>query len=388
MNYSCTIVILILLQALACFANNCPGDVTRFKPCHCNLVEGEISISCRDKNMSAVYDMFDRISPEKLNLRYLYIRDNEETKLGENLLKGSKANQVVLRMPSLKYIDADFLKGQDSSMLFVNIIQNDLEDIPNAVIKKLKNLKLFEFNEAKKVRAVVSNGFKGFAGIFSLTKINYAKNSISFLDDNAFAHLKRIESINLSFNKLKFIDQSSFPTRLPHTLILAPGYKDAQSNQLAVDEERITPRYNNLRDLPLDFLVALPQSTTINLVGNKVTYLSREFVRRLIKKNIRINLIKNQLKCGCSMMTLALANRNHMSYQFKGACATPSKLNGLPLANLTSENFPSCSEEGEDLVAVMQAGFNTNINSFVQLNEGEMDKIESTAYEIDNTYNM
>ncbi|KAG1659745.1 Platelet glycoprotein V [Nymphon striatum] len=316
--------------------------------------------------MSAIYDMFDRISPEKLNLGALYIRDNEETKLGENLLKGSKANRIMLRMPSLKYIDADFLKGQDSSMQSVFIDKNDLEDIPNAVIKNLKNLKSFEFNEAKKVRAVVANGFKGFAGIFSLTMISYAKNNISYLDDDAFAYLKRIESVNLAHNKLMFIDQSSFPTRLPHALNLS---------------------YNNIRDLPLDFLDALPQSTNIHLVGNKVTYLSREFLRRLIKKNIRINLAKNQLKCRCSMMTLALANRNRLSYQFKGACATPSKLNGLPLANLTSEKFPYCSVEGEDLGAVMQAAFNTIINPFVEFKKGELDAIESTAYEINTQVN-
>lgn len=87
-------------------------------------------------------------------------------------------------------------------------------------------------------------------------------------------------------------------------------------------------------------------------------------------------------------MTMVTANRNYMGNQFKGTCNTPPTLKGLPLANLTYESLPTCREESEDLLAVMQAGFNTNIDSIVQVNEQAMDNLENTAYEINNNLNI
>lgn len=217
-----TTIILLVLQAFGSYAEDCPGDLKRFKPCSCiaNKALG-LTIACKQKDISEVYEMFDRISPEKLKVRVVYIREDKVTSLRENMFNGSTVSQAMLRMRSLKKVHDNVLEGQDLSMLLLNFLDTDVEDIPTIFLKKLKNLKSFDFTNSKRVQIAKSNAFKGFAGIFSLSRINYKKNSITYLEDNAFAYLKRIEFIDLTDNKLRHVDLASFPTRLPRTYLLA-----------------------------------------------------------------------------------------------------------------------------------------------------------------------
>ena len=207
-------------------------------------------------------------------------------------------------------------------------------------------------------------------------------NNISFLDNNTFQHLPKLQILDLSDNPLTNISSSAFLSEsLYHLVLIGCGLEDVQLGaltglkqlqHLSLAGNNITDlnslplnsftnlhtldlSYNTLRQVPGDLLSSLLNLTTLELQGNAITALTWNHSALTSHPLRHLNLSHNGLEHMAADSLTILSSLEHLDVRHNSLANMNVKLLGSlgqlsvlwlganPLAHIPNWAFSNCS---------------------------------------------
>ncbi|XP_062621341.1 carboxypeptidase N subunit 2-like [Saccostrea cucullata] len=184
-----------------------------------------------------------------------------------------------------------------------------------------------------------------FNGLPNLQDLDLQQNRINTLGDNAFDSLSNLDTLWLNFNKITTIQTNTFNglpnlqklylngniiTTIPHNAFASLHNLNLlllDSNKISIIQSNAFHGLTNLQELYID--------------NNTITILDKDIFLGLSKLEI-LDLNNNPLHCGCILADFVRFSQSRnltLGFLSEPKCSTPSKLKGVLLQDLSSEDM-------------------------------------------------
>ncbi|GFQ71395.1 toll-7 [Trichonephila clavata] len=303
-------IISLLSVALGCYQEFIP-------PCSCRSFNSlTLEITCKDAT------------------------DIEQLQVSLHKFQNSPIRTLYIINSSLQYLPSTIFSSFNIERLhFVNCTFNALTDSDVAFVgleKSLKNLtveestiysgwnwkhlkKLTGLMEIRTVKAGLDEIDWDIADIslLNLLSLQLMQDSISYIDDWAFARFKALKVFSLKNNLIPEVKRSMFP--------------DPATNLIQINLSQ-----NKIEELPLDIFTNMPNLVSILLAENSIVTIDMKTFAPVWSQLYKIDLLDNPLRCDCRLKWL-------MDRKFpentRAECREPLKLNGTRIIKLHPDDL-------------------------------------------------
>lgn len=193
---------------------DCPNPEI-YKICSCSMKStGTLSLSCYGKTDDEIRAMMEKIPKGVVIDTFQFFSNNSEY-IKKRFFGNATVQYAFFYLPNLRMIHDEAFQGQQHSLKLLTFSKADIARIPSKVVTSLEELIYFVFRKSTKVQIVEKDGFKS-QNVLSLVELDLNFNSISILEDEAFAHLPKLQILSLIGNKLKIVNPHCVPRSMPY----------------------------------------------------------------------------------------------------------------------------------------------------------------------------
>ncbi|GBL76107.1 hypothetical protein AVEN_234404-1 [Araneus ventricosus] len=300
----------LLASTLGCLWETIP-------PCSCRMIGfHNAEISCIGaNNIDTFRNSLSRI--KDMSVQTLYIMDSSLQYIPSEVFSERRVERIWLD-------NSTFRDLTDSEFAFEGL-GNTLQSL---VIQDCIIFNGFQWHEFKKLDSltslktvkaglhVIDSDISEIAHL-PLGNLELTQDSISFVDENAFALFENLRILSLKRNLIKDLERSMFPN---------------PANKLTV----INLSYNIIEKLPYDMFTNMPGLTTIILAANKLITVDQRTFSAVWSRLNKVDLYENPMRCDCRLTWI-------LEKQFPkntwAVCASPPILNGTKITDLRKEEL-------------------------------------------------
>jgi Leucine-rich repeat (LRR) protein len=318
--------------------------------CSCYALDNGLLIDCK---ITAIYQMKDvlnlLISQPIKSFSVLSINQTLNS-LPETLFQSfSSIEQMYISLPSLANLSVESLRGLETSLKTLSLVNSKLKAIPKTALAILKSLSTLDL-ESNLIQEVDAYAFHGIP----LVSLNLQSNQINSLLEFSFGGLENtLVELILIDNKLE-----RFPLHALRRLKRLETLK-LQSNQISdIPDDGITRlsalksldlHSNQIHHLDTHSLVTTPRLVTLSVANNKLTVLSdgSAFEHLLDLETLDLShnelqvVVLSQLK---TLRSLDLSNNNLHDIRFQSLHNMKEVfLSNNNIQKLTNETFVNTS---------------------------------------------
>lgn len=161
--------------------------------CICSYNLGrELSVQCDMVNWTKLMSALNKYATQTA-LDLLYVNNSTVRTLQDNILLNLKIHNIQLSGCRIRTIESDAFNGQVPYLKNLNLLDNELTEVPVASLKPLENLQLLDLSHNRITHVPAS----AFEGLLKLTTLKLSDNNVT-LDSEALRGLdKTLKNLNL-----------------------------------------------------------------------------------------------------------------------------------------------------------------------------------------------
>ncbi|CAL1283225.1 unnamed protein product [Larinioides sclopetarius] len=300
----------LLASTLGCIWETIP-------PCSCRSIGFHATeINCLDaNNVDTFSNSLSRV--KDMPVQTLYIMDSSLLYIPSDALAGLRVEKIWLD-------NSTFRDLTDSEFAFEGL-ENSLQKL---VIQDCIIFNGFQWHQFKKLDSLTSlktvkAGLQAIDSDISeiahlpLDNLELIQDSISYIDENAFAMFHNLRILSLKRNLIKYVERSMFPNPAKNLTV-------------------INLSYNLIEKLPYDMFTDMAGLTTIILAANKLITVSQKTFSPVWNHLTKVDLYENPMRCDCR---LAWILERKFPRNTWAECKSPLILNGTKITNVRKEDL-------------------------------------------------
>ncbi|XP_072937338.1 uncharacterized protein atk [Epargyreus clarus] len=291
-------LILLFLAVLFRQCSLCPVPDTII-PCICTNRNDDVQIWCTHSDLPQVVKGIQGIGEyTKRPIDELIIENNYLPSLPGKLFQRVKILRLMLRHNGLERVSAAWLESQETSLVEIFIVENDLTSIPTESLTKLQHLQAI---------TIQSNNLKRIAALINMPRLRYINiqsENLNSINEHTFKNLPNLEklfiqgSINLqilkensfyNLPKLKKLEITDCGINMVHmrALSLLPELNELSFSNNKISDATMVGRAT--RDLPMLSILNLNYNLIDKL--SEGAFVDQPMLETLLLSNNRINII-------------------------------------------------------------------------------------------------
>ncbi|XP_063529124.1 protein artichoke-like [Cydia strobilella] len=180
---------LVLLITIALAQTLCPASDT-ILPCICTNRKEDIQIWCTHSDLPQVLKGVQKIGDTvRKSIDELIIENNYLPSLPGKIFQNVKILRLMLRHNGLERLSVAWLETQETNLVEIFIVENDLKSIPSESLMKLQNLQAItiQSHNLKRIPALT--------GMPRLRYINVQSGSLNAVNERTFEGLPTVEKL-------------------------------------------------------------------------------------------------------------------------------------------------------------------------------------------------
>ncbi|KAG7166922.1 toll-like receptor Toll6-like 3 [Homarus americanus] len=175
----------------------CPTSAKYFFPCFCTRGgENGIFLRCENTNLASVAVGLANV---RLPIEELHLYKCNFKKLYGDVFRSLLLHKVVLEDTPVSEVNGDVFEPVADILTGLHFIRAPLQDLPEAALRPLKNLKVLEINGANLTR-----------GLPKMKKIDLSYNKLTNIPNGVFKNKRNVRALDLSYNKFSKLDSKYF----------------------------------------------------------------------------------------------------------------------------------------------------------------------------------
>ncbi|XP_034840012.1 protein artichoke [Maniola hyperantus] len=276
----------------------CPSPES-ILPCICTHRQEDAQIWCTHSDLMQVVKGIQKIGELiRKPIDEIIIENNYLPSLPGKLFQSVKILRLMLRHNGLERVSAAWLESQETNLLEIFIVENELKSIPSESLMKLQNLQAL---------TIQSQNLKRIPALMNMPKLRYVhiqSESLNSIQENTFQNLPSLERLfirgsltlqtlkeNAFFNlpKLRKLDITNCGINIIHmrALSLLPELKELSLSNNRISDAGMVGRAT--RDLPMLSILNLNHNIISKL--NEGAFVDQPMLETLFLSNNNINII-------------------------------------------------------------------------------------------------
>ncbi|CAH0603337.1 unnamed protein product [Chrysodeixis includens] len=270
-------------------------------PCICTNRNEDVQIWCTHSDLPQVLKGVQKVGElVRRPIDELIVENNYLPSLPGKIFQNVKIMRLMLRHNGLERVSAAWLETQETNLVEIFIVENDLRSLPAESLMKLQNLQAITIQSQNLKRIPV------FSGLQKLRYINIQSESLDAVHENTFINLPKLErlfiqgSVNLrvlkenafyNLPKLRRLEITKCGIDMIHmrALSLLPALSEISLSNNRISDATMIGRA--MRDLPMLSYLNLDHNLIDKL--NEGAFVDQPMLENLLLSHNNINLIRH-----------------------------------------------------------------------------------------------